>query len=274
MTAIACGVVLYETPSEDLERLDRSARIAAREAGVAYSLLAIDNSDRFQAGDMPEGTQFLASEGNIGFGKGHNRLMEQAFRDGADGYLALNPDGFLHPEAIGALVRDMAATHGLALVEARQFPNEHPKIYDMATGETPWCSGACLLIPQPLHTRIGGFDDGFFMYCEDVDLSWRARQSAAGCRISADALFFHDVLDRPQSDFARWHMAISMRRLIGKWARRVPPKLLANVEEALQDAPEAVLAQGSAVPEAPDPDHVRSGVADFSNFYGFAEFRW
>lgn len=274
MTSIACGVVLYETPPGDLERLDRSARTAVDAAGVSYCLLAIDNSDRLQAGDMPEGARLLPSEGNIGFGKGHNRLMEQAFRDGADAYLALNPDGFLHPGAIAALVRDMATTGGLALIEARQFPNEHPKVYDMETGETPWCSGACLLIPRQLHERIGGFDDGFFMYCEDVDLSWRARMSAAGCRMSADALFFHDVLDRPQSDFARWHMAISMRRLIGKWAGRVPPKLVANVDGALEDAPEAVLAQGSEVPEAPDAACVRSGVADFSNFYGFAEFRW
>lgn len=274
MTKIACGVVLFETPVEDLERLDRSARTSADVAGVTYSLLAIDNSDQVQAADMPAEAQLLPSEGNIGFGKGHNRLMEQAFRDGAEGYLALNPDGFLHPEAIAALVRYRDATQGLALVEARQFPNEHPKIYDSVTGETPWCSGACLLIPRPLHERIGGFDDGFFMYCEDVDLSWRARMSAMGCRMAADALFFHDVLDRPQSDFARWHMAISMRRLIAKWARRVPPKLVANVDAALEDAPETVLNQGSEVPKSPDAAYVRSGVADFSNFYGFAEFRW
>ena len=69
-------------------------------------------------------------------------------------------------------------------------------------------------------------------------------------------------------------MAISMRRLIAKWSGNAPAKLVSHVDASLEDVPEAIRAQGSEVPEAPDQACVKSKVADFSNFYGFAEFRW
>lgn len=42
-----------------------------------------------------------------------------------------------------------------------------------APATTGWLSGACLLIKRSAFEAIGGFDDGFFMYFEDVDLGRR-----------------------------------------------------------------------------------------------------
>ncbi len=36
-----------------------------------------------------------------------------------------------------------------------------------------WLSGACVLVRRTAYDSVGGFDDGFFMYFEDVDLGFR-----------------------------------------------------------------------------------------------------
>jgi GT2 family glycosyltransferase len=280
--SMAIGVVLYRTRHEDAKRLVRSCGVAAEEVRDAQTqLLMIDNS-----GEIPGSTgNFVSSQlrithvrshGNIGFGAAHNRLMEQAFAGGCTHYIAVNPDGFLHPLALSRMLRESKRLEDFALVEARQFPNEHPKMYHPESFETPWCSGACLMIPETLYERIGGFDGGFFLYCEDVDLSWRARLAGGTCLVAADAYFFHDVLDRPARPEVRWHMALSMRRLLSKWGS--PSDLLSwhrRLDRMLEGATAEVLALGSK-PVSSDAvmrSH-RSDVPDFTRKFGFAAMRW
>lgn len=110
--------------------------------------------------------------GKLGFGEAVNEAFHAIEPD--SWVLIVNPDTRLERYAIEHLVR--TATLGeqpIGIVEARQWPTEHPKEYDLATGETPWASGACMLINAGLFREIGGFDPAFFMYCEDVDFSWR-----------------------------------------------------------------------------------------------------
>src|SRR5262249_41448759 len=67
----------------------------------------------------------------------------------------------------------------------------HPKYYDSTTGETSWCSGACCLIRRSALEKVGLYDSKFFMYCEDVDLSWRFWGAGYKCVYAPRALLIH-----------------------------------------------------------------------------------
>lgn len=115
--------------------------------------------------------------------------------------MIMNPDVLASP----TLFREMVAAlgrSGVGLVEARQLPIEHPKDYDPRTGETGWASTACALAPRKLFDDLNGFDaDTFFLYCDDVDFSWRVR--LAGYRVVHEcaAVVFHD---KRLSDVGGW----------------------------------------------------------------------
>ena len=125
---------------------------------------------------------------NLGHGGGHNRL---ATLTESDLILILNPDAVLGPESLSALARTVVDNVGLS--DGRQLPLEHPKDYDPTTGDTAWSSGACMLIRREVFKKVGGFDhETFFMYCDDVDLSWRARLAGYRVVYQPAARVFHD----------------------------------------------------------------------------------
>ena len=125
---------------------------------------------------------------NLGHGGGHNRLHE-----GSDEelLLILNPDGILAPDSVSRLLDGFSGDTGV--IDARQVPLEHPKYYDPETGETSWSSMACALTSARIFREIGGIDhETFFMYCDDVDYSWRVRLAGYTTRYCPQARMFHD----------------------------------------------------------------------------------
>ncbi|QCP54409.1 glycosyltransferase family 2 protein [Trinickia violacea] len=132
---------------------------------------------------------------NLGFGGGHNALFKTM--DAAScAYLCLNPDGVMHPRAVAEMIALAKQNQWGGIFEAIQEPVMHPKHFDPATGATAWCSAACILYPAAVFRKIGGFDDDFFMYCEDVDLSWRVKAAGFQCYTAAKAWFYHYAMDR------------------------------------------------------------------------------
>ena len=59
-------------------------------------------------------------------------------------------------------------------------------------GSPEWASGACLLVRRTVLEQLGGWDDGFFMYCEDKDLCRRARDAGYDIRYEPGAVVTHE----------------------------------------------------------------------------------
>jgi hypothetical protein len=126
---------------------------------------------------------------NLGTAKGHNTLANLT---DVDFHMIMNPDLIYSPRTIHELTRPFNDPT-VGLVEARQVPIEHPKDFDTHTGETSWASTACVLFPRSIYNNVDGFDEKtFFLYCDDVDFSWRVRLAGYKIIFQPSALVFHD----------------------------------------------------------------------------------
>jgi GT2 family glycosyltransferase len=179
--------------------------------------------------------------GNLGSAKGHNTLIaraEDAITAGkaVDSIIIMNPDVMLAPDALIELARPLLDPK-TGMVEARQLPIEHPKEYNRATGETEWATTACALIPLAVCRELAGFDnESFFLYCDDVDFSWRARLAGYKVIYQPSAAVFHDKrLDKhgrwaPTSS-ERYYSAEAALLMAHKYSRPdIVKKLLAQFE--------------------------------------------
>lgn len=126
------------------------------------------------------------------------RLVEAA-QDASVGATApkiVEPDGTLD-FSLRRFPR-LRSTYAQAFFLHRFFPRAEwsdELVRDVDAYERPaspeWASGACLLVKRSVLEEIGGFDDGFFLYCEDLDLCRRIREKGLELRYAPDAVATH-----------------------------------------------------------------------------------
>ncbi|RYG89511.1 hypothetical protein EU803_17425 [Loktanella sp. IMCC34160] len=217
--ALAIGVVLFRNPREEVERLVRSVQSNAAQRPFRTTLCIFDNSPErsdldWIAGLCPDvGLHIEQHPDNPGFAIGHNGLMEHGFATGATHYLGLNPDGYLLPNAVEQVLKFAVAKEHPALIEMDCEPVSHPKWYHPVTGETEWVSGAAFLLDAEAYGRTGGFDPAFPMYCEDTDLSFRARMAGVRLYVSPRGRYYHDTSGRLHTP-ENWRAG---RMMVGTW---------------------------------------------------------
>lgn len=205
---IQIQTVLYENDKSALEKSLSSLSNALkkeslREEGVitegrliygdaSAEPLFLDSEIIELGGMLPDGFElkyrFFAE--NTGTAKGHNLLAETC---DTDFMLIMNPDILVSPNFFEMMLEPFELYgKSVGLVEARQTPIEHPKEYDIDTGITNWASTAGALFQTRIFKEIGGFDyESFFMYCDDVDFSWRIRMLGKDIIYQPKAPIYH-----------------------------------------------------------------------------------
>lgn len=126
----------------------------------------------------------------IGFAEAHNILASKVENPC---FIIINPDCIFHDSSIDNLLESYKnqSKNPVGIVEGRQWPFEHPKEYSELTLKTPWASGAFCLFDTELYKKIGGMDERFFLYLEDVDISWRMWIEGASVIYEPSAVVTH-----------------------------------------------------------------------------------
>lgn len=147
--------------------------------GTAINVAAEALAERRQRGEIND-EFFVISNPDVVFDPGSiDRLLECARRHpeaGSVGPYIREADGTAYPSA--RAVPTLRTGIGHALLSSVWPGNPWTKAYldnaDMTVERAVgWLSGSCLLVRWEAFDQIGGFDEGYFMYMEDVDLGDR-----------------------------------------------------------------------------------------------------
>ena len=141
---------------------------------------------------------------NMGFGKGMNAALVELGRRGHAGpVLLVNNDAQVRPGLRAALLAEIPNAAPPVLVAPRimQEGREQGWLFYQPwlalvtrrrlPGSFPYLSGCCLLVNRPDNTQPL-FDEAFFMYGEDVELSWRMRRQGGQLLLLDDAFLAHE----------------------------------------------------------------------------------
>ena len=211
MSDLSAIVVSYNT-RELLRRCLASLYAAGAADGLSVEAIVVDNASADGSAAMVT-TEFpqavlVASEHNLGFAAASNVGLARA----KGRYpLLLNPDTEVRPGALAALVafadgHPAAAAVGPSLVYGDGspqrscfrfptvtmqlidlFPLHHRLLNSRLNGRYPLGRtrpfpvdhplGACMLMRREAIAQLGPLDEGYFIYCEEVDWCWRAKKA-------------------------------------------------------------------------------------------------
>jgi N-acetylglucosaminyl-diphospho-decaprenol L-rhamnosyltransferase len=265
VSTIAALAVSYGSAAE-IEGLAGTLDAAAPESQI--DLYVIENSDdageRERLAANPRVHRVVPNDRNLGYGGGVNAMVAALDHD-YDWLLICNPDIRFDPGSVAAMLDVAEHSPGSALFgprirtaegqvypSARAFPslrtgtghalfgkiwpaNPWTRRYQRAgmlgavdPQPTDWLSGACLLVRPDAFAQVGGFDEGYFMYFEDVDLALRLSKAGWAATWVPSAAITHSGAHSTKTQ------ATLMRRVHHQSARRYverkyPGALLAPV---------------------------------------------
>lgn len=183
--------------------------------GLRWRATVIDNvsgdgSLEMLAAEFPE-VAVLVNRMRLGFGANHNQVLHRLASDGSARHaLVLNDDTELAPGAVTRMVAALDRRPDLGAVvptvlDGQGRPSATRLAYPTARSwlrgdrrditELPdphgWLQGACLALRVAALSQVGGFDERFFLFYEDVDLSRRLVEAGWALGTCPEATVVH-----------------------------------------------------------------------------------
>lgn len=194
--------------------------------------------------NLPENVTLLPMEANVGFARGNNQALSLCSTQ----YVALlNPDAFPEPDWMENLVAAAENFPNIAVFGSQQLCADNPQIVD-GIGDVYHISGlawrkgfnekisnvslesepifsacaAAVLFRRSVLDDVGGFDEDFFCYMEDVDLGFRLRLAGYGAMYVPESLVLHvgsASTGGQHSNFSVYH---GHRNLVWTYVKNMP----------------------------------------------------
>jgi GT2 family glycosyltransferase len=183
--------------------------------------------------------QVLRNSKPRGFGQNHNRAFQYCTDSS---FVIVNPDIRGTPFILEPLIRALAnpqigasgplitSSQGITQDSARRFPTIRNLLarklgsksldYTAAEGNqsVDWLAGMLIAFNSAAYRTVGGFDEGYFMYVEDVDIAWRMRRAGYASIWVPSVSFIHDAQhgSRTKGQHLIWHCQSMLRFFLKK----------------------------------------------------------
>lgn len=208
------------------------SRLAAAAGGVPLETIVVDNASADETASMgskTSGVRVLRNETNLGFARAVNRA---ATASQGKILVVINQDLYLQPNALKIIHEftslkmavaggELSFQNGAYQPSCGPFPTLAGTLCRLAlppgirksyllrsrsneTRPVDWVSGAFIGFPRALFDRIGGFDEDYFMYYEDVDFCLRARRAGFQSYILPPAKAVHVDPHSARRDVPDW----------------------------------------------------------------------
>jgi GT2 family glycosyltransferase len=248
MSSVAAVIPSWNTASY----LERCLTALADQTGVSVETIVVDNGSRDTSVELLNRMEVhhVALDSNVGFAKAVNLGVATT---SAPYVLVLNADCFLGRDCIRLLVTELASDEHLGGVQpcilqeegtrdrrgriysAGQCLTRNGRAFERGWGEPDarryedrrevfGVSGAVCLLRRELFTDLGGYDETYFAFYEDVDLNARAR--LAGWRFSylpeARAVHVGHAAWRQEPRAQRFNVELTVRNRLATAVKVLP----------------------------------------------------